>query len=149
MNPMTTVTTTKNLANSSCIGNRATPPLMLRIGGVQHQLQHRRQDRQLQLHVGRDPAVDVAPEVDGVHQGGEVVVGEDELAGLLGDLRAAAHGDADVGLLQRGGVVDGVAGHRHDLTGLLHQPGEADLVLGGDPAEDVQLGQLLDHLRRR
>ena len=84
-----------------------------------------------------------------MHQGGEVVVGEHELAGLLGDLRAAAHGDADVGLLQRGGVVDGVAGHRHDLAGLLHQPGEADLVLGGDAAEDVQLRELFDHLARR
>ena len=31
MNPMTTVTTTKNLQNSSCIGNRATPPLMLKM----------------------------------------------------------------------------------------------------------------------
>jgi hypothetical protein len=31
MNPITTVTTTKNLANSSCIGNRATPPLMLKM----------------------------------------------------------------------------------------------------------------------
>ena len=31
MNPITTVTTTKNLQNSSCIGNSATPPLMLRI----------------------------------------------------------------------------------------------------------------------
>ena len=31
MNPMTTVTTTKNLQNSSCIGNSATPPLMSKI----------------------------------------------------------------------------------------------------------------------
>src|SRR6185312_6378562 len=31
MNPTTTVTTTKNLQNSSCIGNSATPPLMFRI----------------------------------------------------------------------------------------------------------------------
>ena len=31
MNPTTTVTTTKNLQNSSCIGNSATPPLMLKI----------------------------------------------------------------------------------------------------------------------
>ena len=31
MNPMTTVMTTKNLQNSSCSGNRATPPLMLRM----------------------------------------------------------------------------------------------------------------------
>ena len=81
-----------------------------------------------------------------MHQRGEVVVGEHDLGGLLGDLRAAAHGDADVGLLQRGGVVDGVAGHRDDLAGLLHQPGEANLVLRRDPAEDVQLRELADHL---
>ena len=31
MKPTTTVTTTKNLQNRSCIGNRATPPLMLKI----------------------------------------------------------------------------------------------------------------------
>jgi hypothetical protein len=31
MNPTTTVTTTKNLQNSSCIGNSATPPLMLKM----------------------------------------------------------------------------------------------------------------------
>src|SRR4051812_34902986 len=78
-----------------------------------------------------------------MHQRGEVVVGEDELAGLLGDLRAASHGDADVGLLQRGGVVDRVAGHRHHLARLLHQPGQTDLVFGGDPTEHVQLRELL------
>ncbi len=31
MNPITTVMTTKNLQNSSCSGNRATPPLMLKM----------------------------------------------------------------------------------------------------------------------
>src|SRR6516225_3024549 len=31
MNPITTVMTTKNLQNSSCSGNRATPELMLRM----------------------------------------------------------------------------------------------------------------------
>ena len=31
MNPMTTVMTTKNLQNSSCSGNRATPPLMFKM----------------------------------------------------------------------------------------------------------------------
>ena len=31
MNPMTTVMTTKNLQNSSCSGNSATPPLMLKM----------------------------------------------------------------------------------------------------------------------
>ena len=112
----------------------------------EHQLQHRRQHRQLQLHVRRDAPVDVAAEVDRAHERGEVVVGEHDLAGLLRDLGAAAHGDADVGLLERGGIVDRVAGHRHDLAGLLHQPGEADLVLGCDPAEHVQLREAFDHL---
>jgi hypothetical protein len=31
MNPTTTLTTTKNLQNRSCSGNRATPSLMLRM----------------------------------------------------------------------------------------------------------------------
>src|SRR6516165_9203849 len=31
MNPITTVMTTKNLQNSNCSGNSATPPLMFRI----------------------------------------------------------------------------------------------------------------------
>ena len=44
-----------------------------------HELQHRRQHRQLQLHVGRDAPVDVAAEVDGAHERGEVVVGEHDL----------------------------------------------------------------------
>ena len=146
MNPTTTVTTTKNLQNSSCIGNSATPPLMLKIVAQQHQLQHRRQHGQLQLHVGGDAPVDVAAEVDGAHERGEVVVGEHDLRGLLGDLGAAAHGDADVGLLERGGVVHGVAGHGDDLAGLLHEPGQPHLVLGRDPAEHVQLRQPFDHL---
>ena len=76
----------------------------------------------------------------------EVVVGEHDLRRLLGDLGAAAHRDADVGLLERGGVVHGVAGHRDDLAGLLHEPGQAHLVLGRDPAEHVQLRQPFDHL---
>ena len=114
--------------------------------GEEHQLQHRRQHGQLQLHVRRDAPVDVAAEVDRAHERGEVVVGEHDLAGLLRDLGAAAHGDADVGLLERGGIVDRVAGHGDDLARLLHESGEADLVLGRDPAEDVELREPFDHL---
>ncbi len=43
MNPTTTVTTTKNLAKSSCIGNNATPPLMFRI--VAYSISCRTDDR--------------------------------------------------------------------------------------------------------
>jgi hypothetical protein len=47
----------------------------------------------------------------------EVVVGEDHVGGLAGDVGAAlAHRDADLGGLERRGVVDAVAGHGHDLA---------------------------------
>ncbi len=83
----------------------------------------------------------VRPELDRVDERAEVVVGEDHAGRLLGHLAAAAHGDADVGLLEGGGVVDGVAGHGDDQALLLHEPGQAQLVLRGDPAEHVQVGQ--------
>ena len=146
MNPMTTVTTTKNLQNSNCIGNSATPPLMSKIVARTMSCSTDGQDRQLQLHVRGDASVDVAAEIDGAHERREVVVGEHDLARLLRDFGAAPHRDSDVGLLERGGVVDRVAGHGHDLAGFLHEPGETDLVLGCDPTEDVELREAFDHL---
>ena len=110
-------------------------------GGREEQEHERQQLGHLVADVGDDLLVDAAADLDGVHERAEVVVGEDHPAGLLRDLAAAAHRDADVGLLERRGVVDGVAGHRHDQPLLLHQPGEAELVLRRDPAEDVQLGE--------
>ena len=60
---------------------------------------------------------DAAPEAHGGDDGGEVVVGEHERRRLAGDVRAApAHGDADVGGLERGRVVHAVAGHGHHLA---------------------------------
>ena len=40
----------------------------------------------------------------------------DHVAGFLGGLRAAVHGDAYVGLGERGSVVGAVAGHRDELA---------------------------------
>ena len=97
----------------------------------------------LVAHVRHDLVVDAAPDLDGVHEGAEVVVGEHHPRRLLGHLAAAAHGDPDVGLLQGRGVVDRVTGHRHDQALLLHRAGQPQLVLGGDPAEDVQHRQPL------
>jgi hypothetical protein len=42
------------------------------------------------------------------------------------------HGDADVGLLHRGRVVDAVAGHRDDLAFLPEDVDQADLLLWAD-----------------
>ena len=64
-----------------------------------------------------DVGVDDPPLLDGADDGGEVVVGDDHVGRLLGDLGPLdAHGDADVGLLQGRGVVHPVAGHGHHLA---------------------------------
>ena len=47
-----------------------------------------------------------------------------------------AHGDADVGLVQRRAVVDAVAGHGHDVTAGPQRPGDPQLVLGRHPGDD-------------
>src|SRR5690606_39222088 len=50
--------------------------------------------------------------------GGEVVVGDDQLGGLAGDVGPVlAHGDADVGSAEGGRVVDAVAGDGHEVPG--------------------------------
>ncbi len=64
-----------------------------------------------------DVGVDGAALLDRADDGGEVVVGQHHVGGFLGDLGAGdAHGHADVGGAQRGGVVDAVAGHGHDVA---------------------------------
>ena len=76
--------------------------------------------------VEHDPAV-----ADGGDDGGEVVVLEHHVGGVLGDVGTGdPHRHADVGLFQCGGVVDSVAGHGHDVALALQHLDDADLVLG-------------------
>ena len=61
---------------------------------------------------------------------GEVVVGEHHVGGFLGDLgTAATHRHADVGLLERRGVVDPVSGHRDHVIAGLQALDESELLL--------------------
>ena len=84
------------------------------------------------------------PPSTAVDDGGEVVVGEDHVAGFLGHLGAGdAHRDADVGALQRRSVVDPVAGHRDDVALALQHVDEAHLVLGRDAGDDADAVHLL------
>ena len=83
-----------------------------RRGDEQHD--ERQQLRHLVADVRDDLVVDPPADLDRVDERAEVVVGEDHPARLLRDLAARTHRDADVGLLQRGRVVDRVAGHRDD-----------------------------------
>jgi hypothetical protein len=87
--------------------------------------------------VGEEPS-DVrerrASLLDGGHDGGEVVVEEHQVGGLARHVGArAAHGHPDRRLAQRRRVVDAVAGHRHHVAPLAQRPGDAQLVLRGDP----------------
>ena len=83
--------------------------------------------RQLEADEGDDVLVDRPTALDRLDDRGEVVVGEDHRRGLLGDLRPGdAHGDADVGRLQRRCVVDAIARHGHDVTAAL--PGFDDTL---------------------
>eukprot|EP00053_Salpingoeca_punica_P015069 m.137833 g.137833 ORF g.137833 m.137833 type:complete len:1067 (-) comp16613_c0_seq1:133-3333(-) len=81
--------------------------------------------------------VDGAALLDSSDNGGEVVVGEDHGGGALGDRGAGAHGHADVGLLQGGGVVDTVAGHGDNLGLVLQVADDATLVGGLDTGKEV------------
>ena len=132
---------TKKSRNSTIVGVSATPSLRLKAVAATKSITSDKQLGHLVADVGDDLVVDPATDLDRVHERAEVVVGEDHPGRLLGDLAARAHRHADVGLLQRRGVVDRVAGHRHDQPLLLHEPGQAELVLRGDPAEHVQLGE--------
>jgi len=72
-------------------------------------------------------------------------------AAFLGRPRcpSIAHRHADVGALERGGVVDAVAGHRHHLAARLQRGDQAQLVLGAGAGKDVAvLGELLQFLVR-
>lgn len=72
----------------------------------------------------------------GAHNGRKVVVGEDHVGGVLGDRSAGAHGDADVGALERGRIVHAVARHCH------HVPLRAARnQRGGCPALSVRTSQ--------
>jgi hypothetical protein len=59
----------------------------------------------------------------GRDDGGEVVVGQGHVRGLAAHLGPRdPHGDADIGLLQGGCVVDAIAGHGDDVAVLLPGP---------------------------
>ncbi len=87
-----------------------------------------------------DVVEDAATLLHGVDDRRVVVVGEDHLSGFLRDLGARdAHGDTDVGRLQRGGVVHAVTGHGNDQPVILQRVDDPQLVLWCDARVDVDL----------
>src|SRR5690606_10754929 len=92
----------------------------------------------------RDVGVDDAALLDRPDDGAEVVIAQDHGRRLLGHGRAPdAHGDADVGAALRRGVVDTVAGHRHDLALALQRLYDPQLVLGRNAGENRRIARHL------
>ena len=83
------------------------------------------------------------PVLDRLHDRGEVVVGEGHGRRFLADVGPGdAHRDPDVGLLQGRGIVDAVAGHRHQVARVLERRDDLELVGRRDAREDVDLLEL-------
>ena len=78
-----------------------------------------------------------AGQADGVGGDAEVAADEGEVAGFDGDVGAGAHGEAEVGLGEGGGVVDAVADHGDDLALGLEAADDVDLVGGEDLGDDL------------
>mmetsp|Transcript_13482 Transcript_13482/g.38861 ORF Transcript_13482/g.38861 Transcript_13482/m.38861 type:complete len:210 (+) Transcript_13482:484-1113(+) len=72
---------------------------------------------ELELQEFLNAVEDVPPPLRRHNDTGEVVVEQDDVRGVLGDLRACdPHGEADIRRLERWSVVRAVAGHRHNLS---------------------------------
>ena len=101
-------------------------------------------------HALGDVRVDHPALFDRPHERREAVVEKDDLGGLLRDVGARdPHRDADARVPQRRGVVDAVAGDRHDVARALHEVDDARLVLGVDAAEDRAAGAARARAPRR
>ena len=67
-------------------------------------------DRQLKLEELGDGIINISSPHDGLDDAGEVVVGENDVAGLLGNVSPGdSHGKSHVCLLQSWGIVGSVA----------------------------------------
>ena len=91
-------------------------------------------------HEEGDHLLDVAEHpaalAHGVDDGGEAVVHEDHVGGVLRHVGARdAHGHADVGGFERGRVVHAVARHGAHLAGMLQRAHDAQLVQGRHAGE--------------
>ena len=75
-------------------------------------------------------------ELDGGNHAGEAALHQGDVAGFHGDVGSGAHGETDVGLGERRGVVDPVTDHGHDFAFALQQLDLVGLVVGQDLGED-------------
>ena len=114
--------------------------------GAEHVPEVRRRAHQHVLdRVGEDaPALD-----DAVGEDVEVLVEQDDVGGVLGDVGRGLDGDADVGVVQRDGVVDAVAEEADVAPSARWALMIRDFCSGVDAREDRRLRQRGGELARR
>ena len=110
----------------------------------------RRAGRDQEIDDLADVGVSGAPLLDAGDDGGEIVVGDDEVGGVARHVGAALpHGDAEVGAAERRRIVHAVAGHCDDVAGGFQSLHDVDLLRRLDAGEDLGLGKArLASLRR-
>ena len=85
-------------------------------------------------------------------KGRELSLEQHQARHRLGGRRSVAHGDAEVGVLERQGVVDAVPGHGDDVPSGLQCPHQCPFLLGSDASQDTgtlnRVGQALQVLLR-
>mmetsp|Transcript_14088 Transcript_14088/g.38770 ORF Transcript_14088/g.38770 Transcript_14088/m.38770 type:complete len:974 (+) Transcript_14088:288-3209(+) len=101
--------------------------------------------------VDEEDLAEVVPDdttlTDSGNDGGEVIIGEDHLGSLAGDIGSfLAHGDSHIGGLQSWGVVHTISGHTGDFSLGLEGLDDLDLVLWRGAGENVVLLDGLEHL---
>ena len=107
--------------------------------------EHRRDDREIFGNVvgdgeGRQRAArhqQLLADLDDLDELGRVAVEVDHVAGLARGDRACVHGDADVGLRQRGGVVGAIAAHGDQLALGLFRTDQLQLVFGRSFGKEI------------
>ncbi len=87
--------------------------------------------------------------LDSADDGGQTGRGENQVGGRARRVGGARNSDADIGLLERRGVVDTVAGHCHQVAALLQGLDDGILVLGEHLGETVGSLYALGRIRRR
>ncbi|OPZ95358.1 MAG: hypothetical protein BWY71_02264 [Planctomycetes bacterium ADurb.Bin412] len=84
----------------------------------QRQTGHRHMNRKYVRNGFFDVVKDPASQPHGLHDGGEIIIQQNQAGRLAGHIRAAAaHGNTDVGGFQGRGVIDAIAGHGHNFAG--------------------------------
>lgn len=96
-------------------------------------------DSELELKELSDTIIDLTTPSTGSDDGGEVIVHEDDVSGLLSHLGPGnTHGEADIGHLEGGGIICPIPGHGHDLPKALEALDDDLLIQRGGPSEDLE-----------